>query len=74
MEKSQNLMYANVIWWAGKVQVSLVWNARDEDSIQADRLNKMAEVWSVLSQPLGAYIFVKTLNSHTQQQWISAVD
>jgi hypothetical protein len=29
---------------SGKVQVSLVWNARDEDSIQADRLNKMAEL------------------------------
>ncbi|KAH8941042.1 hypothetical protein BDL97_14G017100 [Sphagnum fallax] len=29
---------------SGKVQVSLVWNARDEDSIQADCLNKMAEI------------------------------
>jgi hypothetical protein len=31
------------------VQISLVWNARDEDSVQDDKLRKMAEVTELIS-------------------------
>ena len=46
------------------MQISLVWNARDEDSVQDDKLRKMAEV-PHLTSFLSTRVAVLTASSFT---------